>query len=74
MGAIVQQYSFEQAVRMAVLAGADRLCLSNNGGTYDVNMVPRAVRVIRQMVEDGTISADRIAQSAMRIRNLQLVQ
>ena len=74
MGAIVQQYSFEQAVRMAVLAGADMLCLSNNGGTYDVNMVPRAVRVIRQMVEDGTISADRIAQSAMRIRNLQLVQ
>jgi beta-glucosidase-like glycosyl hydrolase len=74
MGAIVQQYSCEQAVRMAVLAGADMLCLSNNGGTYDVNMVPRAVRVIRQMVEDGTISADRIAQSAMRIRNLQLVQ
>ena len=74
MGAIVQQYSFEQAVRMAVLAGADMLCLSNNGGTYDVNMVPRAVGVIRQMVEDGTISADRIAQSAMRIRNLQIVQ
>ena len=74
MGAISGQYSLEQTVSMAVLAGADMLCLSNNGGTYDVNMVPRAVRVIRQMVEDGTISADRIAQSAMRIRNLQLVQ
>ena len=74
MGAIVQQYSFEQAVRMAVLAGADLLCLSNNGGTYDPNMVSRAVKVIMQMVEDGTVSADRIAQSAARIRNLQIVQ
>ena len=71
MGAIVQQYSFEQAVRMAVLAGADLLCLSNNGGTYDVNMVPRTVKVIRQMVADGTVSADRIAQSASRIRSLK---
>ena len=74
MGAIVQQYSFEQAVRMAVMAGADMLCLSNNGGSYDPDMVPRAVRVIRQMVEDGTVSAERIAQSAARIRNLQIMQ
>ena len=74
MGAIVQQYSFEQAVRMAVLAGADMLCLSNNGGSYDPDMVPCAVRVIRQMVEDGTVSAERIAQSAARIRNLQIMQ
>ncbi len=70
MGAIVQQYSFEQAVRMAVLAGADLLCLSNNGGTYDPNMVPRAVRVIKQMVEDGTVNEERIAQSACRVRSL----
>lgn len=70
MGAIVQQYSFEKAVCMAVLAGADLLCLSNNGGTYDVNMVPRAVKVIKQMVEDGTVSAERIAQSAERVRSL----
>ena len=71
MGAIVQQYSFEQAVRMAVLAGADLLCLSNNGGTYDPNMVPRAVKVIKQMVEDGTVSEERIRQSALRVRSLK---
>lgn len=70
MGAIVQQYSFEKAVRMAVLAGADLLCLSNNGGTYDVDMVPRAVKVIKQMVEDGTVSEERIRQSAERVRSL----
>ena len=68
MGAIVQQYSLEKAVRMAVLAGADLLCLSNNGGTYDVNMVPRAVKVIKQMVADGEVTEERIRQSADRVR------
>ena len=68
MGAIVQQYSFEKAVRMAVMAGADLLCLSNNGGTYDVNMVPRAVKVIKQMVADGEVTEERIRQSAKRVR------
>ena len=70
MGAIVQQYSFEKAIRMAVLAGADLLCLSNNGGSYDVNMVPRAVKVIKQMVADGEVTEERIRQSANRVRKL----
>lgn len=69
MGAIVNQYSFEKAVRLAVLAGADLLCLSNNGSTYDVNMVPKAVRVIKQMVVNGEISEERIRQSAERVRD-----
>ena len=72
MGAIVQQYSFEKAIRMAVLAGADLLCLSNNGGTYDPNMVPRAVKVIKQMVADGEITEERIRQSADRVRSCGL--
>ena len=70
MGAIVSQYSFEKAVRMAVMAGADLLCLSNNGGTYDVNMVPRAVKVIKEMIEKGEVSEERIRQSANRVRQL----
>ena len=70
MGAIVSQYSFEQAVRMAVLAGADLLCLSNNGGTYDVNMVPRAVNVIKKMLEKGEITESQIRESADRVRKL----
>ena len=56
---------------MAVLAGADLLCLSNNGSTYDNNIVPKAVKVIKQMVADGEVSEERIHQSASRIRALK---
>ncbi len=70
MGAIVNQYNFEQAVRLAVLAGADLLCLSNNGGTYDINMVPKAVEVIKKMVDNGEVGEERIRTSANRIRAL----
>lgn len=71
MGAIVEHYSFEHAIEMAVTAGADLLCLSNNGGTYDTEQVPRAVRTIKNMVANGTVSAERIHESAKRIRALK---
>ena len=70
MGAIDKEYSFKKAIRMAVLAGADLLCLSNNGGKYDVNIVPRTVKIIKKMVADGDISEERIRQSADRVRAL----
>lgn len=71
MGAIVNEYSFEATLRMAIEAGADMLCLSNNGGTYDSEMVPKAVRIIKQLVADGTVSAERIHTSAERVRALK---
>ena len=71
MGAIVNEFSFETALRMAIEAGADLLCLSNNGGTYNSELVPQAVRTIKQMVADGTVSAERIHASAERVRALK---
>ena len=69
MGAITGQYTFETAVRMAVLAGADLLCLSNNGsGVYDPQMTARAVAVIKQMLADGDIAEQRVVESARRVR------
>lgn len=71
MGAIVNEYSFETTLKMAIEAGADMLCLSNNGGTYDSDMVPKAVRIIKKLVADGSISAERIHTSAERVRALK---
>jgi beta-N-acetylhexosaminidase len=71
MGAIVNQYSYETAIRMAIEAGADLLCLSNNGGKYDTELVPKTVRIIKKLVNDGTISGERIHESAERVRALK---
>lgn len=71
MGAIVNEYSYAAAVRMALEAGADLLCLSNNGGSYNPELVPMTVRIIKQLVIDGTVSAERLHTSATRIRTLK---
>lgn len=72
MGAIADEYTLEETIRMALDAGADLLCLSNNGGKgYDPDLVPKVVKIIRDLVSDGTIDADRIHQSANRVRELK---
>jgi beta-N-acetylhexosaminidase len=72
MGAIAKQYGLEEALKMAILAGCDMLCLSNNGGgTYDPELVPHAVEAITQMVENGELKAEDIHAAAERIRALK---
>lgn len=71
MGAIAGQYSLEQTIRMALEAGADLLCLSNNGGHgYDANIVPKVVEIIKKLVADGIVSHERICQSGLRVKAL----
>ena len=71
MGAIDDQYTFEETIRMALDAGADLLCLSNNGKRYDPDIVPKVVKIVKQLIADGTVSPDRIFLSASRIRSLK---
>lgn len=71
MGAIVKQYGFEEGIKLAILAGADLLCLSNNGGLYDSEIVPKTLDIVLKLVEDGTITRERIHESAERIRALK---
>lgn len=71
MGAMVRQYGYADILMNAINAGADLLCLSNNGMGYNADIVPVTVDLIFQMVKEGKISADRIHQSAHRIRVLK---
>lgn len=71
MGAMVQHYSLEQMLELAILAGADMLCLSNNGNNYDPNIVPKAVEIIYNKVINGNISRERITESYNRIQQLK---
>ena len=71
MGAITQHYTMTQYIRMAIDAGADLLCLSNNGGSYNSDLVPQVAATILKLVNEGEVSRERIRQSADRVRRLQ---
>jgi beta-N-acetylhexosaminidase len=71
MGALVDHYSLEETLVQAVLAGADVLCLSNNGKTYDPHIARKAVDLIFKAVQDGRIPPQRIEESYARIMQLK---
>ncbi len=67
MHAITKHYGFEESIRLAILAGADILLYSNNiAGSWEhqANVVHRT---IKQMVQQGEISEERIRESYQRI-------
>ncbi len=71
MGALVDNYSFEQILVGAINAGADLLCLSNNGDTYNPDLAPEAIEIITRAVEDGRIPRSRIDDAYRRIKKLK---
>jgi len=70
MRAITDHYGQTEAIRLAIEAGADILLFGNNL-RYDPEIVTKAHAAIKKMVEDGTISQERIAQSYARIIRLK---
>lgn len=70
MGAIVNQYGFEEAVRQGVRAGLDILLFGNNLH-YDPDVATKVHTIIRDMVEKKEISPDRIRASYDRIMTLK---
>ena len=71
MGAMTKHYSYDSLIGMAINAGADMLCLSNNGDTYNPEVVPQTIELIYSMVQNGLIPRERIAESARRIKKLK---
>jgi beta-N-acetylhexosaminidase len=71
MGAIRQYYGFDQAIEMAVNAGADIIALSNNGEQYQPNLAEDGFMAIRRAVTAGRINEARIHESYDRIIELK---
>ncbi len=71
MGAIAQNYSLEESIELAVNAGVDILLFGNNTSSYDLQIAQKAFKILRKLVESGTLSRDRIQQSYQRIYNLK---
>lgn len=71
MGAMTQQYEYRDMLRLTINAGADMLCLSNNGSDYNGDIVPQTVDIIFDLVKKGEIPEERIHESAQRIAALK---
>jgi beta-N-acetylhexosaminidase len=67
MHAISKNYGLEETVRLAINAGVDVMCFSNNIQGSDVRTVDIVHAMIRQMVTKGEISPRRIDESYKRI-------
>lgn len=69
MGAIRQQYGYDEAVALAIEAGIDLLTIANQQ-VFVEGIVGRTVDLIEGYVRSGRISEDRIAGSAARVERL----
>lgn len=73
MKAISEYYSFEKAIEMAVNAGVDILLIANNIN-YDQQAASKTLNVLKQLVQEGKISPERIEESYKRIMALKKKQ
>jgi beta-N-acetylhexosaminidase len=70
MQAIADHFGFETAVQKAIEAGVDILAFANNS-VYEEDVAARAVEVIKELVDSGVLSEERIDESYERIRRLK---
>lgn len=70
MGAIRNEFGYAQAVELALNAGVDILAIANNL-VYEPDIAARTISIIKQLVNDGKISAQRIDESYQSIMRLK---
>lgn len=70
MGAIRKEYGLKTTITQAIQAGVDILSFANNS-IYDPEIVPKAHKIITELIEEGTISKERIDRSYDKIMNLK---
>lgn len=71
MGAIVDRYSLEKALELAINAGADMVIVGNNGKTYEPGLTARTIDLICALVRRGRIPRERIEEACTRIAELK---
>ncbi|HOI60188.1 MAG TPA: beta-N-acetylhexosaminidase [Candidatus Pacearchaeota archaeon] len=71
MGAIVDNFGFEEAIIKAINSGCDLLILSNNNREYDENIAEKAINVIKNAVKEKKITEERINESYNRLKELK---
>ena len=67
MGAIVDHYSLERALELAVNAGVDMIIIGNNGSVYEPDLTARTVNILCSLVRQGRIPRERIVEAYERV-------
>ena len=70
MGAISQYFGFDQAIELAILAGADIISVANSL-IYDANAAQRTFDAVMGSITTGHVTEERIDQSYRRIMALK---
>lgn len=71
MHAITKHYGLEEAIKLAILAGVDVMTFSNNISGSEERTVDKVHGIIKKLVQQGTISEQRIDESFKRIMALK---
>ncbi len=71
MGAIAENYGFNEALIRSINAGSDMIIISNNFKIYDESAPYQAQEAIFQAVKNGAIPVERIIESSDRIYELK---
>lgn len=71
MHAITKHYGLEEAIKLAILAGVDVMTFSNNISGSEERTVDKVHGIIKKLVQNGTISEERIDESYDRIMKLK---
>lgn len=70
MKAIRTQYGLKETIKLSLQAGVDMLSFANNS-IFDEEIVAKAHRIIKELVEEGEITEERINRSYRRIMELK---
>jgi beta-N-acetylhexosaminidase len=71
MHAITEHYGLEDAIKLAINAGVDIMCFSNNIQGSEVRTVDKVHQIIKEFVSNGQIKRERIDESFKRIMILK---
>jgi beta-N-acetylhexosaminidase len=71
MHAISKNFGLEESIRLAINAGVDVMCFSNNIAGSDERTVDKVHAIIKKLVQSGQISPARIDESFQRILQLK---
>lgn len=71
MKAVNTLYPFETIIQQAINAGVDVLVFGNNLVDYDEGLARRTIKTLRQLLDEGKVSEERIRESHRRVTALK---